>query len=307
MQQGNCAEDSEKVWPSLFGVYPKLQTSSDYASVWLNNWFKCRTEIVDGLDERLDIEIMTAPGFFQRVSVPIKPDSEQYRDWLLSKWIQSGAKAVPDASPLSVLSFIISQFPGAPGPVWDLAEINKSFWHQTLARTASSSCSTSQWARSIYETIALETSLLSRLREGHTPDSRAMLLGLEKALPSGQEVLYDPLQRFMEHLGSKKTGYLVLSDNTKSQRELLRLNHVLENAGFIVICGDRPAESLLMQRATQRYIPVFQLDAQRLKQSTCLEYVTHHAIIGKAQNLGVHRERALKKWQEYSAGGVLDV
>ena len=113
----------KRIQPSLFGVYPTLP-EGELVQVWANDWLNCRACSLPSDNVPLTLEIDTAPGFAQKISVVVAEDSEKYRDALLSRWMQAGAPSVPLASPEAVLALIVSQFPGTPMPVWDLSLIH---------------------------------------------------------------------------------------------------------------------------------------------------------------------------------------
>ncbi len=279
----------KRIQPSLFGVYPTLP-EGELVQVWANDWLNCRACSLPSDNVPLTLEIDTAPGFAQKISVVVAEDSEKYRDALLSRWMQAGAPSVPLASPEAVLALIVSQFPGTPMPVWDNASIHPTHWQHTVAKAGMSG--TEKAAHIIVEALVQETPLLSMLAHAHCPES--VMRGLKRALPDNRAALLPHISSMIHSL-HKKPGRLFLADMTRAQKEFSKLPQLVQEAGFIVLCGDRPAELLIQQLAQMHQVPVFQLDAQKLKRAEWLRFIEGAEIVGKEANLGVLRQRVLEQ------------
>ena len=282
-----------KIKPSLFGVFPVLPTGQS-VHVWLDHWFTCCLENKPEIGAPLTLEIDTAPGFSQKISVEVAHDSEKYRDTLLSKWMQAGAPELRKAPPESILALIVSQFPGTSMPVWNNAFFQRTHWQQALAKATTAS-SHKKAAKSLLETLVLETPLLDLLKV--TPTSEDALLGMEHGIPESLQPVIE-LVRVMVANIHQRPGALILADTTRSQREFEKVANKLDAFGWLAVCGERPAEMYAQSIADNNNLPTFQIDAHRLKHAEWLYYIGGALIVGKECNLGVLRQRAMRQYKE---------
>lgn len=282
--------------PSMFGIYPSLG-SEESSYVWLNAWRACRLvpHASSSEPERLTIEIDIAEGFIsQRVSVEISEDNEKYRDTLLSRWMKAGAPLVPNATPEAMLALIVSQFPASTTPVWDNAFITRSQWNQLMAK-ASSMPSDQLTAKQIIQGLIFDTQYLSLVGANATPNDT--LLGLEHALPDKLRHCASMIVAMMLDMHRNK-GLLIVADTTKAQKAFDRVESAVSQAGWVVLCGDRPAENVAANTADALGIPVFYVDAQNLKRGNWIEHIHSTVVVGNESNLGVLRQRALTHHNE---------